>query len=82
MAGALRGYKDTRAPMVYSLLGYWALALPLGVVLGFGLWELPALGVYGFWLALAIGLAAVATAIGVRLRNTSRDPIRIARLAG
>ena len=82
MAGALRGYKDTRAPMVYSLLGYWVLALPLGVVLGFGVWELPALGVYGFWLALAIGLAAVATAMGVRLRNTSRDPIRIARLAG
>ena len=30
MAGALRGYKDTRAPMIYSLLGYWVLALPLG----------------------------------------------------
>ena len=66
MAGALRGYKDTRAPMVYSMLGYWVLALPLGAALAFGWWRLPALGVYGFWLALLLGLAAVATAMAVR----------------
>ena len=82
MAGALRGYKDTRAPMVYSLLGYWVFALPLGAILGFGLWGLPALGVFGFWLALAAGLAGVAAAMGVRLYNTSRDPARILRLSG
>ena len=81
MAGALRGYKDTRAPMVYSILGYWAFALPLGALLGFGLWGLPALGVFGFWLALAAGLAGVAAAMGVRLHNTSRDPARILRLS-
>ena len=39
MAGALRGYKDTRWPMVYSLVGYWLLALPLGMALGFGWWR-------------------------------------------
>ena len=81
MAGALRGYKDTRAPMVYSLLGYWVLALPLGMALAFGWGPLPALGVYGFWLALAAGLIAVATAMAVRLYRTSRSPARIARLA-
>ena len=81
MAGALRGYKDTRAPMIYSLLGYWALALPLGWALGFGLLGLPNLGVFGFWIALSVGLAAVAVAMAVRLYRTSRDPNRIARLA-
>ena len=81
MAGALRGYKDTRAPMVYSMLGYWVLALPLGAALAFGWWRLPALGVYGFWLALLLGLAAVATAMAVRLYNTSRSPRRIAMLS-
>ena len=81
MAGALRGYKDTRAPMIYSLLGYWALALPLGWMLGFGLWGLPNLGVFGFWIALSVGLAAVAVAMGVRLYRTSRNPVRIARLS-
>ena len=81
MAGALRGYKDTRAPMVYALLGYWGLALPLGMALGFGWWGLPNMGVFGFWIALSVGLAAVAVAMGLRLYRTGRDPIRIARLA-
>ena len=82
MAGALRGYKDTRAPMVYALLGYWVLALPLGTLLGFGHWGLPDLGVYGFWVALSVGLAVVALAMGARLYKTSRDPRRILRFAG
>ena len=81
MAGALRGYKDTRAPMVYSLLGYWALALPLGWAMGFGALGLPNWGVFGFWIALSAGLAAVAVAMGVRLYRTSRNPDRIARLS-
>ncbi len=81
MAGALRGYKDTRAPMVYSLLGYWALALPLGMALSFGWLGLPNMGVFGFWIALSVGLAAVAVAMGVRLYRTGRDPVRIVRLA-
>jgi len=57
-AGALRGYKDTRLPMVFSLVGYWLLALPLGAVLGFG-WPaagLDAFGVYGFWAGMTAGL--------------------------
>ena len=81
MAGALRGYKDTRAPLVYSLLGYWGLALPLGCALGFGWWPFPELGVYGFWIALSLGLAAVSTAVGLRFYHTSRKPERIALLA-
>ena len=81
LAGALRGYKDTRAPMVYSLVGYWCFALPLGPALGFGWWRFPEMGVYGFWAALSVGLAAVSTAVGLRLYHTSRKPERIARLA-
>lgn len=81
LGGALRGYKDTRAPMVYSLVGYWAFALPLGAALGFGWWRFPELGVYGFWVALSLGLAGVSTAVGLRLYHTSRKPERIARLA-
>lgn len=81
MAGALRGYKDTRAPMLYALGGYWLLALPLGIVLGFGKLGMPDLGVFGFWAGLAAGLAVVAVAMGARLYRTANNPVRIARLA-
>lgn len=79
--GALRGYKDTRVPMVYTIIGYWLFSLPLGIALAYGLWEVPALGVYGFWVALSFGLAAVAIAISLRLYRTGRNPERIMRLA-
>jgi len=81
MAGSLRGYKDTRAPMVYSVIGYWLLAFPVGLALGYGWWEVPELGVYGFWIGLSVGLAAVAVAMGLRLLSTSRNEERIAVLS-
>ena len=69
--GALRGYKDTRVPMIIAFVGYWLLALPLGCTLAFG-WIGPARGVHGFWIALAIGLACVAAALLYRLTGMSR----------
>lgn len=81
MAGSLRGYKDTRVPMVYSLIGYWLLAFPVGLALGYGWWNVPELGVYGFWIGLSVGLAAVAVAMGLRLLSTSRNTARIAALS-
>ncbi|HZT86588.1 MAG TPA: MATE family efflux transporter [Stellaceae bacterium] len=67
-AGALRGYEDTRTPMVLAALGYWgigftgawALAFPLG------------LGPVGLWWGLALGLAAVAAMLTVQLRRRER----------
>ena len=81
MAGSLRGYKDTRVPMLYSVVGYWLLAFPVGLALGYGWGEVPELGVYGFWIGLAVGLAAVAVAMGLRLLSTSRNQERIAALS-
>ena len=79
--GALRGYKDTRVPMVISLVGYWLIALPLGSVLAFGGFGLPAIGVYGYWTGMTIGLFIVAIAVGVRLWRTSHDGARVRALA-
>ncbi|MCZ6458398.1 MAG: MATE family efflux transporter, partial [Gammaproteobacteria bacterium] len=81
MVGALRGYKDTRMPTVFSLIGYWFLALPLGAALAFGWFDLPAYGVAGFWFAMTLGLASVAVCIGIRLVSTSRNDARIERFA-
>jgi MATE family multidrug resistance protein len=50
-AGLLRGRKDTRAPMVYVLVGHWAVGAPLGLYLCEG----HGLGVTGVWIGLAAG---------------------------
>lgn len=71
--GGLRGYKDTRAPMVIALCGYWGVALPVGAGLGLG-WFGIELGVYGFWIGLATGLTVVAVALVWRLLRLSRRP--------
>ena len=36
-AGALRGLKDTRVPMLLAALAYWGIGMPLGAGLGLGL---------------------------------------------
>ena len=61
-AGALRGLKDTRVPMIFAALGYWGLSLPLGAVLAFKF----ELGGVGIWIGLAAGLAIVATLMILR----------------
>ena len=81
MAGALRGYKDTRVPMIISLIGYWLIALPLGALLAGGTLGLSGTGVYGYWAGMTFGIALVAVAMGLRLRRTSGDAELIERLA-
>ena len=74
--GALRGLEDVRVPSVVALLAYWAVALPLGYGLGFGL----KLGAPGVWLGLLLGLSIVA---GVLLRRFQRETAPgVAVLAG
>jgi MATE family multidrug resistance protein len=55
-SGMLRGLHDTRRPMMFALIGYWGIGLPLGVVLAFPV----GLGGIGIWIGLAMGLAIVA----------------------
>ncbi|MGI4863119.1 MAG: MATE family efflux transporter [Janthinobacterium lividum] len=66
--GALRGLEDVKVPSVVALLAYWALALPLGYALGFGL----KLGAPGVWLGLLSGLTAVAVVLLLRFRRESQ----------
>ena len=69
LAGALRGYKDTRVIMLITLFSYWAIGLGGGHWLGTrGLpgWVEP-LGVHGYWIGLIAGLTAAALLLGARL---------------
>ena len=79
--GALRGYKDTRFPMVAALTAYWGVALPVGAVLGFGLLGFPEYGVYGFWSALVVGLGLAAIVLAARFNKLSRNPELIEQFA-
>jgi MATE family multidrug resistance protein len=66
--GALRGLEDVKVPSVVALLAYWAIALPLGYGLGFGLH----LGAPGIWLGLLTGLSTVAVVLLLRFRRQSQ----------
>lgn len=81
IGGTLRGYKDTRMPMVYSLVGFWFLAIPLGAALCFGWFGLEPMGVRGYWAGMTCGLAVAAILTGLRLISTSRNQHRIEQFA-
>lgn len=70
--GVLRGLADTRTPFVISLIGYWLIGMPVGVVLAYPLGG----GVAGLWWGLVVGLAAVATVLIYRVRRALRHPER------
>ncbi|HEY5780706.1 MAG TPA: MATE family efflux transporter [Lysobacter sp.] len=66
-AGALRGLKDTRVPMLLAALAYWGIGMPLGAGLGLGLgW-----GPKGMWIGLIAGLTVAALLLGLRFVRSS-----------
>jgi MATE family multidrug resistance protein len=74
-AGALRGLKDTRAPMIVGVVAYWGLGMTTALGLGFGL----NLGAPGIWWGLTLGLAAAAVGLTVwfrwRVRRLARAEV-------
>jgi MATE family multidrug resistance protein len=76
-AGALRGLKDTRMPMLYNLFAYWAVGLTLGYYLTFQ----QQLGPAGMWIGMIAGLTVGATLMVVRFLNTTRRLIAAAQPA-
>jgi len=66
--GALRGLGNTRTPMVWNLLGYWVLGLPLGCWLCFRLhW-----GAVGLWDGLCLALILIGMGLAEVWRRESR----------
>lgn len=64
---ALRGYKDTRLPMYIMLFSFWGIGVPLGYILTFKDWIVPALGAAGFWIGLIVSLFHAAFWLLIRL---------------
>ena len=66
----LRGFQDTKIPMVIAAAGYWIIAIPVACYLGL----YTDLGGIGVWIGLASGLAICAIALVERFyRLTNRD---------
>jgi MATE family multidrug resistance protein len=64
-SGALRGFEDTRAPMVIGAVAYWVVALPVSGLLAFGL----GVGAPGIWGGFVAGLAVAAAALFSRVQR-------------
>ena len=67
-AGLLRGLRDTRAPMLIALFGYWIPGFGICIALGF----LTPLAGTGVWIGLAAGLVVVAALLVRRWRMRER----------
>lgn len=75
-AGALRGYQDTRATMIFTLFAYWGIGLPVGYALGLTDWLGEATGPKGLWQGLVVGLTCAAAMLSLRLVRSARRRIR------
>jgi MATE family multidrug resistance protein len=74
-AGMLRGLHDARVPMLFALIGYWGIGLPLGVLLAFA----AGLGGVGIWVGLASGLGIVAVLMLRRWLNREAGGLLLPR---
>lgn len=67
-AGALRGLKDTRVPMLLAFISYWGVGLGVGTGLGLYL----ELGAVGLWWGLVTGLTVAAVLLSWRFHRITR----------
>ena len=68
--GVLRGLKDTRWPMLITVLAYWGVGLPLGAWFGLHMnGRAP-----GLWIGLILGLTVAATLLALRVWRRTRTP--------
>ncbi len=70
-AGVLRGLGDTRVPFVIILVGFWAVGLPVSIVLGFH----TSLRAAGLWWGFVAGLGVVSALLLLRVRVRLRQPL-------
>lgn len=71
-AGALRGYKDTRMPVLITIISFWIVGMTLGYYLTFN----RAMGPAGMWIGMIAGLTVAAGLMLLRFQHTSNRFIR------
>jgi len=68
-AGALRGYKDTKKPMVINMFAYWALGFPLAYLAAITFRSPPAY----IWAGFVLGLSVAAVLLTIRFLRISKE---------
>ena len=68
-AGALRGYKDTRRPVLYMIVAFWI----IGMTLGYQLTFTREMGPAGMWIGMIAGLSVAAVLMLLRFNKTSKQ---------
>jgi len=66
-AGALRGYKDTRVPVLIMIVSFWIIGLTLGYQLTFN----RGMGPAGMWVGMIAGLSVASLLMLWRFNHTS-----------
>jgi len=72
-AGALRGYKDTRIPMVINTFAYWVLAFPLAYMAAITFRAPPSY----IWGGFVMGLSVAALLLTIRYGRVSRRELLV-----
>ena len=70
--GILRGYKDVNAAFYISMLAYWGICLPVGLVLDYYGGQ----GAFAYWQSMVIGIFASAFLLFIRLRYTENKIVQ------
>lgn len=64
-SGSLRGFADTRIPLLIGMFAYWGIALPVSWTAAFAF----EIGARGIWMGFVVGLGLAAGAMFLRLRH-------------
>lgn len=71
--GALRGFKETRTPLIICFIAYWLLGLPSGYYMA----EHQGLGAAGYWFGILIGLSFAAVLLIRRLIRVTNHALAL-----
>lgn len=72
-AGALRGYKDTKAILIITFIAYWIIGLSVGSILGVTNTITNMMGPAGFWIGFIVGLTTAAVMLYQRLSFVQKN---------
>ena len=71
--GALRGYKDTRVPLLIMIIAYWVVGMPLGYNISLTDNIIEPIGALGMWIGMAAGMLILSILVLWRLNLVSKN---------